>query len=347
MKVKIAFFCGHKSPYGLAHLAPLFQEFDVKVVIVATEERWKVFQDRLSGEAYYEPRSSSYLITLAKIIRRWVVKWVTAYKKVREMRQLLLSNQTELWELFDINDKKTIERFRKLDVDLFISAAYPQIFSKDVLAIPKLGAVNFHPALLPKYRGAHPHFWQILYGEKEGGVTAHFMTEHIDNGDIIAQLSFPMEDCTYDELYEKIVNYTRPLVKKVAAFFAMRTRQPIPQKAEEATYYRNDREIHGRIFWNIHTSEEIHNLIRTGRCFCFFRGKKEIFISSYITKSNRNLTNNVRVENGTIVDVSKDSLSVKTIDGCINITEIRMGRKNISFLQWAKARNISIGEKFE
>jgi methionyl-tRNA formyltransferase len=347
MGVKIAFFCGHKSPYGLAHLTPLINEFDVKVVIIGTEERWKIFHRNLGGKVYYEPRRDNYLFLVVKIVVRWVVKLLAAYRKLKDVRQLLRFRHIELWEIFDVNSENAIQRFKELDVDLFISAAYPQIFSKYVLDIPKLGAVNFHPALLPAYRGAHPHFWQIVNGEREGGITAHFMTESIDDGDIIAQLSFPIEDCTYLELYEMIIKHTHQLVREVQIFFEMQTTQARPQRAEDATYYRNDREIHGRVFWHIHTSEEIYNLIRTGRAFCFFKGKKVIFASSYKTKSNRNLTNGVRVESGTIVDVGKDSVSVKTIDGCINIKEIKKGRKNLSFLQWAKVMNISIGEKFD
>ena len=206
-----------------------------------------------------------------------------------------------------------------------MSAAYPQIFSKEVLDIPKIGAINFHPALLPKYRGAHPHFWQILNGESEGGLTAHFMTERIDDGDIIAQVSFPIDGCTYAELYEKIIENTPPLVSSVGVFFQKEANRARPQNPEDATSYRSDRQIDGRIFWSIHTSKEIQNLTRAGVAYCFFRDKMVNFVSSDVTESNRNLTNHVRVESGTIVDIGQDSISVKTIDGCINITRIRKG----------------------
>ena len=350
MGVKIAFFCGHKSPYGLAHLAPLIKEFDVNVVVMADEERWKIFHDRLVGKVYYEPRSNNFLFLVAKILLRWfdkLLELLAEYRTFKDVQRLLRRKHIELWEISDVNSENAIERLKKLDVDLFVSAAYPQIFSENILDIPRLGAVNFHPALLPKYRGAHPHFWQIVNGEKEGGMTAHFMKESIDAGDIIAQVSFPINDCTYPELYEKIIKQTHQLVREVRIFFEARTTRARPQKMEGATYYRNEREIHLRVFWNIHTSEEIYNLIRTGKAFCFFKGKRVVFASSYVTESNRNLTNGVRVESGTIVDVGKDSFSVKTIDGCINIKEIKKGRRTLSFLQWARIMNMCIGEKFD
>jgi len=353
VKLKIALFCGHKSPYGLAHLMHIINEFDAKVVIIGTDERWDTFRQRLGGKMYYTPRDNSVLGIMKDIARRilptWAIRLVRRnYRKHNfdNFREILRSRNIKVWEVSDINNEDIIKSLKKLDVDLFLSAAYPQIFSKAVLEIPKYGAVNFHPALLPKYRGAHPHFWQIMNGEKEGGLTAHFMTENIDRGDIIAQLSFSIEECSYAELYEKIIEHTPQLVHDVRVFFE-KAGQARPQNPENATYYRNDREIHYRIFWNIHTSREIYNLIRTGRGFCFFRGQRLIFTAVYVTESNRNLTNNVRVEQGTIVDVGKDSISVKTIDGCINIREIVDGHKHLSFLQWTKKRNVYVGEKFD
>jgi methionyl-tRNA formyltransferase len=123
--------------------------------------------------------------------------------------------------------------------------------------------------------------------------------------------------------------------------------QALPQDSSNATFFRNNREIHRRIFWNIHSSQEIYDLIRTGQGFCFFRNRKVVFLSAYMSESNRNLTNNVRVESGTIVDVGKDSISIKTIHGCINVKELQEGGKRFSFLEWARKKNLYIGEKFE
>jgi len=355
MKLKAVFFCGHQSQYGLAHLIPLTDEFDIKVVIIGTDARWNVFRQKLIGEAYYANPSDTYLFNILKSLAKKIIpaKAITLFRsdyrkpEINNIQEILRLRHIELWEIFDVNSENSVDRLKKIDANLFISAAYPQIFSKTLLNVPHMGAVNFHPSLLPKYRGAHPHFWQILHGEKEGGVTAHFMTENIDDGDIIAQLSFPIEDSTYADLYRKIIKYTPQLVREIGTFFKSQTMQTIPQRANDSTCYRNDREIHHRIFWNIHTSQEINNLIRTGSAFCFFRGKKIIFNSSYVTESNRNLTNGGRVENGAIVDVGKNSLTVKTMDGCINIKEIKGRYRHLSYLQWAKSVNLYIGEKFD
>jgi methionyl-tRNA formyltransferase len=180
----------------------------------------------------------------------------------------------------------------------------------------------------------------------ESGLTAHFMTEKIDAGDIIVQVAFPISEYNYNHLYQKMIAETPELVKKVAHALE-EGKPPIPQDTKNATMFRNDREIHRRIFWNIHTAEEIKNLSRTDEAFCFFRGNKVKLLHTYVTDTNRNLTNDVRVEPGTIVDVSEDCIAVKTVNACININSFSDGRKQLSFDRWIRKHRIHIGEKFE
>jgi methionyl-tRNA formyltransferase len=351
MKLKVVFFCGHKSPYGLAHLSPILDRFDVKAVVVGSDERWELFRQQLIGKTYYSPDDNLYntaIKTAKKLLPSWITRIIKGnYRKSKPVlvEEILLPKHINFEKIFDVNSNESLRKFIELDADLFMVAAYPQIFSKSLLEIPKRGSINFHPSLLPKYRGAHPHYWQIVNGEKDGGITAHFMTENIDDGDIVSQLKFPIEDVGYDVLYEKIIMFTPCLVNEVRLFFEENKSKAIPQDHSLSTYYKNERDIHNRIFWNSHSSIEIHHLTRTGRSFCFFRGKKVTILSSYITTSNRNLVNGVRVENGTIIDICKDSLVIKTLDGCLHIKEIREDNRNLTYLQWAKKKNLFVGDK--
>lgn len=81
---------------------------------------------------------------------------------------------------------------RALGVDLVISIACPQILRRDLLDLPPRGCINVHGALLPKYRGKMPSFWVLANGEKETGVTVHFMNEKLDDGPIIVQKRLPI-----------------------------------------------------------------------------------------------------------------------------------------------------------
>jgi len=251
-----------------------------------------------------------------------------------------------IWYTDDVNSEQFIEKIRSTHVDLIFSAAYPQIFSKQLISISTQGAVNFHPSLLPKFRGAHPHYWAIVKGEEKSGLTTHFMTDNIDDGDIIAQIEFAIDGYSYSQLYEKIIKETPNLVKKVEKFFLENNQKPTPQNSQHASYFREPRQIHNRIFWGIHSAKDIFNLVRAQKAYTFFRHEKMVIKECYLTESNRNLTNNIEVENGIIVDLTKNSIAVKASEGVINVTKVYAQRKVLKAPELIKKYKVLIGEKF-
>jgi methionyl-tRNA formyltransferase len=100
--------------------------------------------------------------------------------------------QVPLLPTTGINSAEYLARLRVLAPDVIISVNAPQVFKRRLLALPRLGCINVHGALLPKYRGRLPSFWVLLNGEKETGATVHFMNEHLDDGPIILQRSVPI-----------------------------------------------------------------------------------------------------------------------------------------------------------
>src|ERR1017187_1294105 len=86
-----------------------------------------------------------------------------------------------------IREPTAIDSLRAAQPDLIIVVAYGQILPKSVLEIPRLGCVNVHTSLLPRWRGAAPIQCAILHGDRETGVTTMYMDEHMDTGDIILQ----------------------------------------------------------------------------------------------------------------------------------------------------------------
>lgn len=89
-----------------------------------------------------------------------------------------------------INQTKFIQHIRAINPDLILVHSYSMKIPKEILDIPKRGAINIHFALLPKYRGANPVQWSIINRETETGVTMHYMTDIIDGGDIISQRDY-------------------------------------------------------------------------------------------------------------------------------------------------------------
>ena len=344
MRLRTVLFCGDQSPYGRAHLRPVLEQFDVAAVVVATGPRWSIFREALSGVP--TPANGASLRTrLSSSWRRRVARRTPGYIDVPGIAR---AAGVPLLETFDVNDAAFLEELRGLRPDVFVSAAYPQIFASALLSVPPRGAVNFHPSLLPRFRGAHPHFWAIATGAATSGITAHFMTPRIDDGDVIEQTGFPIIDLTYSQLYAKIVAETPELVRRVAALLADPSATPRPQDASQVTQFRNDRDVHRRIFWRVHSAEHVRNLCRTEKAFCFLRGQPVTPLGATVSKANRNLTNGVVVEGGTVVDLPPDGgVAVWAGDGCVTFREVLVGGRRRPAEQWARLCKLRVGEIFE
>lgn len=352
--MKVVFFCGDQSRYGIGHLIPLLEsEFQIAKVIIATPKRWQIFRETLQGERYYEEKeffnwnikSLAKIILPAKVVN--LLRSLISKSTNVNIKSICNQRNVSLTGVFDVNDAKFCDELKKEGYDLFISAAYPQIFRANLLKIPKKGAVNFHPSALPRCRGAHPHYWALAKGEEYGGVTAHFMTEKIDDGDIIAQTKFSISQYNYADHYGRIEKEISQLVKKVEDYFSGTGTELIPQDSKGKTYFRNDREIHHRIFWNLCDAEQIYNICRAGNAFFFLMGEKVILTKAYLSEKNRNMTNQVAVENGAVVDFSEDAIVVKTLKGFINIQAVQFRGRNLSWSKWVDKSKIRIGLKME
>lgn len=341
MKMKTVFFCGDRSRYGAAHLAPVLDTFDVLAIVIPSPARWTAFRERLNPSMYGPP--STGLSGWIPGLKQRVAAAVRAGSRPGVPRPPGVPVEV----VDDVNARDFLQTIRGVDdIDLFLSAAYPQIFSGDLLEIPRLGAVNFHPSLLPRCRGAHPHYWAIAKGEDRSGVSAHFMTTELDKGGILAQVEFPIEDLYYSGLYDRIVAETPELVEQVAAFFEDPLSVAREQDECRATYFRNDREIHHRIFWNVQSGDQIRNLVRTERAFCFLGRERVELLRVRLVDDNRNLTNAVAVEPGTIVDIRESEVVTVVTGGCIEITRFRDSGRAISAADWIRSRKPQIGEKF-
>ncbi|WP_305778767.1 methionyl-tRNA formyltransferase, partial [Paenibacillus agaridevorans] len=89
---------------------------------------------------------------------------------------------------------EAVEVIRELAPELIVTAAYGQILPKAVLDIPRLGCINVHGSLLPKYRGGAPIQRSIINGESSTGVTIMYMAEGLDTGDMISVVELPITD---------------------------------------------------------------------------------------------------------------------------------------------------------
>lgn len=150
----------------------------------------------------------------------------------------------------------------QLNPDLFCVVAYGKILPKDILDIPKLGSINVHGSLLPKYRGAAPIQWAVLNGDKTTGITTMYMDEGMDTGDIILKQEVEIgENETTGELWKRLSKIGGELltetVDKIEKGIAPRTKQ-----GKDFTLAPMLKKEISKIDWENKTAQEIKNLIR-------------------------------------------------------------------------------------
>ncbi len=196
---------------------------------------------------------------------------VTTPDKPVGRKQELLPSPVKKWAeenkllVFDfehIKDPQSINKIKELNPDLIILCAYAQIIPKEILDIPKYGALNIHPSLLPKYRGASPIHAAILNGDKETGVTIMLMDEKMDHGPTISNFQFPISNkITYKELSDKLVNAAADLLVKTLFNWIEGKRKPKPQDHSKASFCKIIKKQDGKIDWN-KSVQEIERQIR-------------------------------------------------------------------------------------
>ena len=148
------------------------------------------------------------------------------------------------------------------DADVGVIAAYGKIIPVEIINLPRLGIVNIHPSLLPKYRGPTPIQTTILNGEKETGVTIIKIDEEVDHGDIISNFQFPISnEDNYKIIEAKSAKVGADLLIKILPDFLASKIEPQPQDHLRATFTKKFTREDARINWT-KTAEEIDSQIR-------------------------------------------------------------------------------------
>ena len=241
-----------------------------------------------------------------------------------------------------------IEEIKSLNPDVICVVAYGKILPQEILEIPKLGCINVHGSLLPKYRGAAPIQWAVLNGEKTTGVTTMYMDIGMDTGDMILKSETEIgEDETTGELWERLSKLGAELLVETLKQIEEGVAPRIPQGEDFTMAPMLDKEM-SKIDWENKTAQEIKNLVRGLNpimgTYSYLDGKKIKFWRVDVLSENVPNT-----ENGTVVKAdSKDGLYIKAKEGVIKVLEIQgENAKRMSVQDFLRGNNIEVGLKFE
>lgn len=258
------------------------------------------------------------------------------------VKECAVRHDISVYQPVRIRNQECAEVMKRFGADLIVVAAFGQILPKEILDMPRFGCINVHASLLPKYRGAAPIQWALIEGEKETGVTIMKMDTGLDTGDMIKKTVVPIErEETGGSLFEKLklaggelcVNVMQEIEEGMAGFEK--------QNESYATYAKRLDKKTGHIMWNLE-AEYIERLVRGlnpwPSAFTYLDGKTlKIWQAEVVTERADG-------EFGTITEVTKDRIYVKTGKGLLAIKELQLeGKKRMSAEAFLRGFSIRTG----
>ena len=238
--------------------------------------------------------------------------WFSSVKEVAEKNGIP-------WLTTEINLPENVALLRDIAPDFILSFYYRNMIRREVLDIPRLGALNMHGSLLPKYRGRVPVNWAIINGETESGATLHYMVEKPDAGDIVDREKVPIlfTDTALD-LFNRVTDAAVRVIGRSWPLLAAGTAPRTPMDLPSGSYFGGRKPADGLIDWTM-GAVPIYNLIRGVThpypgAFTFMDGRKVFIWSAWPVEGCG--------EPGEIV--SAEPLLVGTGEGILEIRSLQM-----------------------
>ena len=265
------------------------------------------------------------------------------------VKEYAISKELKIYQPEKVkNNTEFIEEIKALEPDVICVVAYGKILPKEILDIPRLGCINVHASLLPKYRGAAPIQWAVINGDNTTGITTMYMDVGMDTGDMILKEEVEIgNDETMGELWDRLSKLGGQLLVKTLEQIENGTAPRIPQGEDFTMAPMLEKEM-SKIDWNTKTAHEIKNLVRGLNpimgTYSYLEGKKIKFWKVDILEQV-----DTDVENGTVIKAdSKDGLYIKAKDGVIKVLEIQgENAKRMSVQDFLRGNNIEVGARFE
>jgi methionyl-tRNA formyltransferase len=269
-----------------------------------------------------------------------------------------------------LRDPLVMATLREHGPDVGIVAAYGKLIPADLLQLPRLGMLNVHASLLPKYRGAAPVHRAIIDGERETGVTIMQVVEALDAGDMLAKSARPIgPDETSVEVERALAEDGARLLLNVLDQIEAGTVRREPQDPAASTYAARLTKEEGLVDWSL-SAKQIHDRVRGlypwPHAYSFLDGARLVLLKTEVRlkpdPTGRSDGGSVPVapdsagpalqsprapQPGTVVTVTREAIEVATGDGSIAITELQAeGRRPMATRDFLAGRSLQPGAKF-
>ncbi|HXF82756.1 MAG TPA: methionyl-tRNA formyltransferase, partial [bacterium] len=258
--------------------------------------------------------------------------------------RLALERGLPLFQPPRLRAPEVLAQLRALAPDVLVTVAYGRIIPPELLELPRLGAINLHPSLLPRHRGASPIAAALLAGDTETGVTVMYQTMELDAGDIILQRRVPIDpQDTARTLEEKLAHVGAQALIEALDLVARGVAPRIAQDAAQSTYAGRLTKEHGRIDWAL-PAERIALLVRAmdpwPSAYTFHRGRLlKIWRARAVPAP--------AAPPGTILVVRPgEGIVVATGEGALQLLEVQLeGGRRMTADEFARGAHLKAGER--
>jgi len=267
------------------------------------------------------------------------------------LKETALARGLNMLQFPSLKGPEAANAMRQSNADICVMAYVLQSVSQDLVKIPRFGTIQYHPSLLPKYRGPSAIGWSIALGETKTGLTIFRPSDGLDEGEIILQKEVPIgPDDTLGQVY---FNYLFPLgikaLLEAADLVAAGKHQEIMQDESQANYEGWFDQATAQIHWSNHVSQ-IYNLIRAcnpapGAWTALNGEKVQIYdVRKHVTPT----FGSVKGKPGEVVEISSDSFKVACHGGQIEVLKAKAGKgSKVSGAECASAAGIQVGQFFD
>jgi methionyl-tRNA formyltransferase len=266
------------------------------------------------------------------------------------MREFAAEHGTPILEPESINTPEARAALADYRPDLLVVCDYGQILKPETLAIARLGGINLHGSLLPKYRGAAPINWAIFHGENETGVTVIHMTPKLDAGPAIAVARTEIGgDETAADIEPRLAQLGAPLVLEAVAELAAGRAQPLEQDPRQATLAPRLKKSDGQVDWS-RPALSIRNQVRAFEPW----PKTYSFWQRNDGEPLRLILDRVEVEHypvdvgpGTVIEAIGERLLVSTGQDALRLVRVQpSGKRVLSAGEFLRGYRVQPGDRF-
>lgn len=239
-------------------------------------------------------------------------------------------------------NEEFITRIKEINPDLIVVAAYGKLLPAELLQIPRLGCINIHASLLPKFRGAAPIHRSIIEGEETTGVTLMYMEEGLDTGDMIAARSTEIGKKTTAELHDELSMLGADLLITSLPYIEKKINGRTKQDDSRATYAPMIFKQDGLIDFG-KSPEELERLIRGLNswpgAYTIYHGEP---MKLWQAEALEEIT---KVPHGMVIGVSDEGIKVAAGGRALLLKRIQLpGKKAMQASEYLKGNKITIGE---